>query len=281
MSDYVPQWPERELEDPAETSYPAAYPEFIPALENGLRLNYSYQHNYHYNHHYNPHQYNPHYNHPYNYEVTNAAFRPQRAPAAQHPHGTGSGARALSSSTNPTRGVSTPTNSSWEVIGNTQGGNGEDIDSRFGGDESHIDESSILSTHQPGREFACPFQLHARHRAPPHTASDYDRWYMMWDILFPHDARPAEPYSGSTLPATSVPATSIPATSIPATPSSETSFGAIAFGFLQQGGGIRLIQTRFPNGAPPGFFETTHQILEDYTKVMVEYAEQQNRSDPP
>ncbi|KAK8037843.1 hypothetical protein PG991_001189 [Apiospora marii] len=364
MSDYVPQWPERELEDPTETSHPAAYPGFIPSSGNGsdyhsnYHLNCSYQQNYHHNPHDNPHHYNLHnYNHRYNqlysHNGTNAAFRSQRPPAAQHSHENGSGARLASSSTNPTFGASTTTNSSWEVIGNTQGGNGEDNDSRFGGDESHVDESSILSTRQPGREFACPFQLHgtpssptcrhgfkklsyvrqhifrrhiqpihcpicgetfkddnlrnvhinqesckpayytlpglsrdvgdriiqARSRAPPHTASDHDRWYMMWDILFPHDARPAEPYLEGTFLAPSV-----PAVSVLETPSSEASFADIAFGFLHQGGGRDLIQTIFPDGAPnapPGFLDVFHQILEDYTKGMVEYAGRQNRSDPP
>ncbi|KAK7906585.1 hypothetical protein PG985_016322 [Apiospora marii] len=99
-------------------------------------------------------------------------------------------------------------------------------------------------------------------RAPPHTVGggDPERWFMIWDIIFPLVKRPSSPYT-----------------------SSGKSFRETALAFLTQNqGGWNLIMDRFPSNTPnihPDYREELHQLLMEFTQNMIEYGEQQERGE--
>ncbi|KAK7972178.1 hypothetical protein PG988_006312 [Apiospora saccharicola] len=103
----------------------------------------------------------------------------------------------------------------------------------------------------------------ARAQAPPHTVNggDEERWFQIWDIVFPGQPRPRSPYIEGTI--------------------LTMQFGNIAHRFLDEGGAWDLIYELFPRGTPnvhPEYRQQLHQLAEDLIGRLIARAGEEDRS---
>ncbi|KAK7947150.1 uncharacterized protein PG986_011471 [Apiospora aurea] len=130
--------------------------------------------------------------------------------------------------------------------------------------ETHINQRTCVPAafYHPGMTRDQWGDICARAQAPPHTVNggDEERWFQIWDILFPGQPRPPSPYIDGSLFA--------------------MQFDYIARMFVDEGGARALVTELYPLDAPnvhPEYRQGLEAVFEDLIRRLVARAGEEGR----
>ncbi|KAK8024646.1 hypothetical protein PG993_012712 [Apiospora rasikravindrae] len=130
--------------------------------------------------------------------------------------------------------------------------------------EAHITQRTCVPAgfYHPGMTRDQWGDICARAQAGPHTVNggDEERWFQIWDILFPGQPRPRSPYTNGSIFA--------------------MQFDYIARRFVDEGRARDLVYELFPMDAPnvhPEYRHELHAVFEDLIRRLVARAGEEDR----